>query len=763
MRMTIGESVARHCWPVSRNLLAALALLSAPGLLPGQEPPCDKAQPVVCRDLGVKYEEGKGVQKDEARAAALYQLACDGADALGCLRLGLLYESGSGVTEDLGRATQLYDQSCKGSLAAGCGYAGDMYARGAGVPRDEAKAAALYRQACDGDFAAGCHDLAGLYEDGRGVAKDAARAEALYEKACQGGLAVSCSSAGEMFTNALGVPLDTKKASVLYGKGCEKKDSLSCQRVKEAKSVVEGIAESKKARGDCAKVVKLLRPALLSTQPFVNTDSLEAYDALDRCAWQQRYFETAAIVAARRIVAGGSFVKRPADFPRALLRLGNLKDADEARLALQEDYPQDPDLKTVEARLAFQREDYTAALDLSNEALKLALAHVPPTGRNEPELRARFVRARALFFLTQLAEAKTELGILAPLAKNEPSERARVTRMLKDVAFAEKWGVAALWHYQRYVSLGTYHLLKNDRDTPAGSLISLTLVNFAPRDRELKFELRIPGLTDKAIQSVILQKGEIRRFDVTPPLKLDFDTSRVTERRPVQLELKLSEPSATGSVLILETSLHVDLLPHNYLPLSRKIGEDSEKRTYENIAAWITPNTLPVEKLIAAAKVRAPGATFAGEQAATVPQVKALWDELQSRGVSYVMDPNILAGEGVYQRIRLPDDVLATGSAQCLEGSILFATLFEAIGLRPLVVMVPGHSFVGWHASARDGIEEGTPLFLETTMVHEKTVDDAIAAAMKTYKQQVTPASLKDGSAFVLDLVDARQQGFIAQ
>ena len=166
---------------------------------------------------------------------------------------------------------------------------------------------------------------------------------------------------------------------------------------------------------------------------------------------------------------GRGFIKHPADFPRALYRLGNFKDADEARLALQEDYPADPDLKTVEARLACQREDYQASLDLSNEALALALAHPSQSGPNAPEVRARFVRARSLFFLTQLADARAELAALAPMAKRVPADLARATRMLKDVAFAEKWGVAALWHYQEHVSLGTYHLLKNERDTAGGS------------------------------------------------------------------------------------------------------------------------------------------------------------------------------------------------------------------------------------------------------------------------------------------------------
>jgi len=346
--------------------------------------------------------------------------------------------------------------------------------------------------------------------------------------------------------------------------------------------------------------------------------------------------------------------------------------------------------------------------------------------------------------------------------KTASHSEARLSKLRKDAAFAEKWGVSALWTYQDQVSLGTYHLFKNEPEAPGGSLFSLTLLNFSPGDRELKLELKIPGLTETITESAFLQAGERKRLDLTPPLRLDFDTRRVTEPRQVQLELRLSEPSASGSVVILERSLKVNLLPRNYLPLARRVAEDSERRTYENIAAWITPNTAAVEKLITAAKARAPRATFAGEQAETLPQVKAIWDELQARGMSYVMDPNVLAGEGAYQRIRLPDDVLETGNAQCLEGSILFATLLEAIGLRPLLVLVPGHAFVGWHPSEKDAVEGDAPFFLETTMVHDKPFDDAVKAAAKAFREDVTEASVKSGEAVVLDLVDLQRQGVYA-
>jgi hypothetical protein len=66
----------------------------------------------ACTELGVMYEKGRGVAKDEARAAALYKQACDGGYAGGCVDLGAAYASGRGVAKDELRAVALYKQVC---------------------------------------------------------------------------------------------------------------------------------------------------------------------------------------------------------------------------------------------------------------------------------------------------------------------------------------------------------------------------------------------------------------------------------------------------------------------------------------------------------------------------------------------------------------------------------------------------------------------------------------------------------------------------
>ena len=56
-----------------------------------QEQACEAGNSSACDMLGRRYEHGKGVQKDAAKAASLYQKACEGDHARGCSDLAYLY------------------------------------------------------------------------------------------------------------------------------------------------------------------------------------------------------------------------------------------------------------------------------------------------------------------------------------------------------------------------------------------------------------------------------------------------------------------------------------------------------------------------------------------------------------------------------------------------------------------------------------------------------------------------------------------------
>jgi TPR repeat protein len=131
---------------------------------------------------------------------------CDAGSADRCRRLAVTYAFGQGVDKDEARATALYEHACDMKDAPACMFAGQMREFAHGVPQDFAAAARLYERACDMQYAAGCYNLAILVERGRGVAQDRARAADLYQTACTAGAKQACDKARELHAPPLGDP-----------------------------------------------------------------------------------------------------------------------------------------------------------------------------------------------------------------------------------------------------------------------------------------------------------------------------------------------------------------------------------------------------------------------------------------------------------------------------------------------------------------------------------------------------------------------------
>lgn len=103
-------------------------------------------------------------------------------------------------------------------------------------------------------------------------------------------------------------------------------------------------------------------------------------------------------------------------------------------------------------------------------------------------------------------------------------------------------------------------------------------------------------------------------------------------------------------------------------------------------------------------------------------QVFALWNMLQKRNFKYcsISYSNLASNMVFCQRVRTIDDALETAQINCVDGTVLFASLLRAINIEPVMVRVPGHMFVGYYPdSKKDSIQ-----YLETTMVGDVSYDD---------------------------------------
>ncbi len=197
-----------------------------------------------CTALGLAYDAGRGVGKDEARGAHFYQLACDNNDAAGCFDLGVDYDHGIGVKASKVRASQLYEKACNAGDASACANFGINLAYGEAGVTDKPRALTLLDKACAGGNAIGCGQLGIAYDTGIGGPIDAGKAAIAYAKGCGLKDGLSCHNLGVDYENGIGVTPDNPKAAELYRQGCDLNDSRSCVFLADMYGKGKGVSQN---------------------------------------------------------------------------------------------------------------------------------------------------------------------------------------------------------------------------------------------------------------------------------------------------------------------------------------------------------------------------------------------------------------------------------------------------------------------------------------------------------------------------------------
>jgi hypothetical protein len=105
-------------------------------------------------------------------------------------------------------------------------------------------------------------------------------------------------------------------------------------------------------------------------------------------------------------------------------------------------------------------------------------------------------------------------------------------------------------------------------------------------------------------------------------------------------------------------------------------------------------------------------------------QAYALWHALSNRDVRYSsITKTVAISETVgSQHVRLLDEAINNGQANCVDGSALLASLLRKINIEPMLVHVPGHCYLAFFLD-----DEGKELTaLETTIIGSAIEGDAV-------------------------------------
>jgi len=150
--------------------------------------------------------------------------------------------------------------------------------------------------------------------------------------------------------------------------------------------------------------------------------------------------------------------------------------------------------------------------------------------------------------------------------------------------------------------------------------------------------------------------------------------------------------------------------------------------------------------------------SFTGYQAGplgVMQQAQAIWDALAARGLSYVNVATDSSSSPLVstQYVRFLDQSVRDHGANCVDASVLFASILRKIGLRPVLLFRPGHCFTGFY----DAPEGGRLVAFETTFLGAAPFSAAEAEGAK--ELQTTLPYLGTPQYSIVDIAVCRAQG----
>ena len=254
----------------------------------------------------------------------------------------------------------------------------------------------------------------------------------------------------------------------------------------------------------------------------------------------------------------------------------------------------------------------------------------------------------------------------------------------------------------------------------------------------------IEGFSDATVASVMVPPDESGQIALLPVLQHGA-CSNLNEIRPATLRVTIRLYGSGSEFLLHDQTYPVQLHAFDTALLGICAPDGSIVDLTDYLSAFVTPHAPEVEDLLRKALNHHPKRKIVGYQGAsaiedarriTREQVEAIYSALKrDAGLAYVNSPlNFGKLEGqITQRVRLPSTSIHEDQsrANCIDGSVLYASLLELADLQPLIVIVPGHAFVGWRVWRDvDQFE-----FLETTLIGADSFENALRVGRQQYRQ----------------------------
>ncbi|WP_290391433.1 DUF4011 domain-containing protein [Paramuribaculum intestinale] len=186
-----------------------------------------------------------------------------------------------------------------------------------------------------------------------------------------------------------------------------------------------------------------------------------------------------------------------------------------------------------------------------------------------------------------------------------------------------------------------------------------------------------------------INPGETVRIGTFSIIPEASELASITERVVTEFTLTVTSRGA----VICEGKHVIELMPYDHWTGIRTLPQ--------TIASFITPNHPAINSIVlksAEMLKRLTGSSSLNEYQTgdcndVRQQVAAVFAAIHGLGIVYRGVP--ASYEAVGQRITMPDQVVATKIANCIELTLLMATVLEAIGINCVIIFQKGHAYLG--------------------------------------------------------------------
>jgi hypothetical protein len=255
----------------------------------------------------------------------------------------------------------------------------------------------------------------------------------------------------------------------------------------------------------------------------------------------------------------------------------------------------------------------------------------------------------------------------------------------------------------------------------------------APRaGARVRLEVSAPGISEpSSVEAVLPVAGG--EYELFPRMAYQYDA---LEQRIQPTTVNVTYRLYVDGVMASEQRRPVRVRSLNDVPLWEMNRANQPVDYTWMFAAFVNENHPWVDALLREALDAGAIDRFVGYQqdaGEVYRQVYAVWNVFQRRGFKY---SNITQASGarrtvVSQHVRSLEDAVQTSQANCVDGSVLFASVLRKIGIDPVLVLLPGHMVIGFYTDA----EHRNFSVLETTMLGNEnlanyTEDNSVGGAI---------------------------------